>query len=208
MNKLPVHDSLISQKVEKMRNYLAAFIIMIFISGCSSLSLSTDYDNKIDFSNFKTYRWHANNEHNEASIKFLNPIMDQRIRSTIEQQLLSQGYTKASVDKVDFLINYSVVVEEKVDIRTYNNYNGMYPGYGYRAGYGYYGGVGYGSSETQVTHYKQGTLIIDIVNPETGQLIWRGAADGRLPDTADREKSDALVQEYVAKILSEFPPKK
>jgi hypothetical protein len=37
----------------------------------------------------------------------------------------------------------------------------MYPGYSYRGGYGYYGrgyGVAYNTgSETQVTHYKQGT---------------------------------------------------
>ena len=191
-----------------MRHYLLAFIITIFISGCSSLSLSTDYDKTVDFSTFKTYRWHADNKHNEASIKFLNPIMDQRIRSTIDQQLQSQGYTKVNTDTVDFLINYSVVIQERADIRTYNNYNGMYPGYAYRAGYGYYGGVGYGSSETQVTHYNQGTLIIDIISPETDQLMWRGAADGRLPSTADREKSDTLAQQYVTKILSEFPPKK
>ncbi|WP_420831633.1 DUF4136 domain-containing protein [Bathymodiolus japonicus methanotrophic gill symbiont] len=89
--------------------------------------------------------------------------------------------------------------------------SGYYPGYNYRAGYGYYGrgmGVMYNTgSKTQVTHYKQGTLIIDIINPKTDQLIWRGAADGRLPKATDREKSDELVQKYVAKILSNFPPK-
>ncbi|NOQ14076.1 MAG: DUF4136 domain-containing protein [Methyloprofundus sp.] len=193
-----------------MRNYLFAFIATIFLSGCSSLSLSTDYDKKIDFSNFNTYRWHANNEHNEASLKYLNPIMDQRIRSTIDQKLQTQGYTKAStsINPVDFLVNYSIVIEDRADIRTYNNYNGMYPGYAYRGGYGYYGGMGYSSvSNTQVTHYKQGTLIIDIINPETDKLIWRGAADGRLPNDTNRNEQDALVQKYVTRILAEFPPK-
>jgi len=190
-----------------MRIYLFAFFVTVFISGCSSLSLSTDYDKKINFSNFKTYHWHEDNEHNEASLKYLNAIMDQRIRSTIDQQLQRQGYTKKETGSVDFLINYSIVVKDRADVHTYNNYNGMYPGYAYRGGYGYYGGMGYSSSNTQVTHYKQGTLIIDIINPATDQLIWRGAADGRLPNDSNKKERDALTQEYVSKILSEFPPK-
>ena len=192
-----------------MKNYLYALIITIFLSGCSSLSLSTDYDQKIDFSNFHTYRWHADNKHNEASLKYLDHIMDQRIRSAIDQRLQLQNYSKSTTGPVDFLVNYSIVVEDKTDIRTYNNYNGMYPGYAYRAGYGYYGGgVGYGSSETQVTHYQQGTLIIDIINPKTDQLMWRGSADGRLPQESDKDERDALTQKYVSKILSKFPPTK
>lgn len=195
-----------------MRNTLFTIIISIFISGCSSLSLSTDYDKKIDFSNFKTYRWHDENEHNKASVEYLDHIMDQRIRSTIDNQLQSQNFTKARDGQVDFWVNYSIVVEDRADIRTYNNYNGMYPGYGYYGrGYGYYGGgfgMSYSSeSNTQITHYKQGTLIIDIINPETDKLMWRGSADGRLPKGTDKKERDALIQEYVTRILSDFPPK-
>ena len=194
-----------------MRFSLLIFIFTFLVSGCSSLTLSTDYDDKIDFSNFKTYRWHVDNEHNEASLKYLDPIMYQRIRSTIDQQLQLQNFTKTSDGPVDFWVNYSIVVDDRVDVRTYNNYNGMYPGYGYYGrGYGYYGGgvgVAYSTgSQTQVTHYKQGTLIIDIINPKTDKLMWRGSADGRLPKASDREKSDALAKKYVAKILSDFPP--
>lgn len=196
-----------------MKNYLLSIFALIFISGCSSLSLSTDYDNKIDFSNFKTYRWRQENEHNKASVVYFDHIMDQRIRSTIDAQLQSQNYQLATdAEPVDFLINYSIVIEDRADIRTYNNYNGMYPGYTYRAGYGPYGrGVGFGyssGSDTKITHYKQGTLIIDMINPETDKLTWRGAADGRLPKGTDRKERDELTQTYVSKILSDFPPKK
>ena len=189
-----------------MKNYLFVFIITILLSACSSLDVSTDYDQKINFSNLQTYRWHAENDQNKASLKYLDHIMDQRIRSTIDQQLQLQNFTKTTTGPVDFLVNYSIVVEDKTDIRTYNNYNGMYPGYAYRAGYGYYGG-GYGGSETQVTHYKQGTLIIDIINPKTDQLMWRGSADGRLPKESDKNARDELTQKYVSKILLAFPPK-
>ncbi len=191
-----------------MKNTLFTLLISVLISACSSLSLSTDYDNKIDFSNLKTYRWHAENDHNKASLKYLDNIIDQRIRSTIDQQLQKQHYIKQNEGTVDFWVNYSVVLEDRVDIRTYNNYNGMSPGfYGYRAGFGYHRGAFNTGSNTQVTHFKQGTLIIDIINPETDQLMWRGFADGRLPKNSDKAERDTLAQQYVAKILSKFPPK-
>lgn len=195
-----------------MRKYLLSFIVIVFITSCSSLTLDTDYDKSIDFSSLKTYRWHAQNKYNTASQQYLkvNNLMDQRIRSTINQQLKTQGYILESTKKVDFLVNYSVVIEDKTDIHTYNNYNGYYPGFRYGTGFGYYGhGIAYNSgSDIQVIYYQQGTLIIDIVNPETDQLMWRGAADGRLPKSANRTEKDKLIQQNVTKILSDFPPKK
>lgn len=193
-----------------MRHFLFILTLSMILSGCSSLTLRTDYDEKIDFSSFKTYRWHTENQHNIASLKYLDHILDQRIRAEINAELQQKGYIKVDSGPVDFWINYSVVVKEKADIRTYNNYNGMYPGYGYGRPYGYYGGgmaMSYSTgSNTEVTYYNQGTLLIDILNPATDQLMWRGAADGRLPKSSDRKKSDKLVKAYVSKILSDFPP--
>lgn len=194
-----------------MKTYIFIFL-SFFISGCSSLNLSTDYDPSIDFSAFKTYSWHSGNEYNSASLQYLDNIMDQRIRSTIDEQLQKKGYRKVGSMEANFWVNYSVVVKERADIRTYNNYGGMYPGFGFRGGYGYGGrpmmGMGMSTSNTQINYFKQGTLIIDVINPATNQLIWRGAADGRLPKTSDRQKSDELAIKYVTRILSDFPPKK
>ncbi len=186
--------------------------IIFFISGCSSLNLITDYDETINFTQLKTYAWHKANEHNENSNHYLNVnhIMDQRIRSLIDQELKNKGLTKSSITP-DFLVNYSIVVEDRTDIQTYNNYNGYYPGFRYGASFGTYGqhmNMSYSSgSDTQITYYQQGTLIIDVINPKTDQLMWRGAADGRLPKNANKQEQDKLIQKYITKILSSFPPK-
>lgn len=196
-----------------MKNIFFTLIITFFISGCSSLSLSTDYDRNIDFSSFKTFRWHPTNQQHKTSVQAIDHIMDQRIRATIEQQLSHQNYAKAGTDseQVDLLINYSFVIEDRSDIQTYNNYYGMYPGYPFDAGYGFYGRhTGFAFNpvfDTLVTHYKQGTLIIDIISPITNKLMWRGSADGRLPTDTNRKARDRLVNNYVSRILRHFPPK-
>jgi len=193
--------------------FILLLMTVIISSSCSSLNLTTDYDETINFTQLKTYAWHKANKHNENSNHYLkvNHIMDQRIRSLINQELKNEGLIKSSTTP-DFLINYSIIVEDRTDIQTYNNYNGYYPGFRYGAGFGTYGqymsmSYGSGSSNTQVTYYQQGTLIIDVINPKTDQLMWRGAADGRLPKNANKQEKDKLIQKYITKILSNFPPK-
>jgi len=95
-----------------MRHFLFILTLSIILSGCSSLTLSTDYDEKIDFSLFKTYSWHTENQHNVASLKYLDPIMDQRIRAEIDTQLREKNYIKVESGPVDFWVNYTVVVKE------------------------------------------------------------------------------------------------
>ncbi|WP_350609356.1 DUF4136 domain-containing protein, partial [Pseudoalteromonas sp. 41-MNA-CIBAN-0057] len=55
--------------------------------------------------------------------------------------------------------------------------------------------------------YEVGTLVIDIIDRESNQLIWRGAKDGRLKKKQTPSQREAAIKETVANILSNFPPK-
>jgi len=71
--------------------------------------------------------------------------------------------------------------------------------YGYR-----YGPRGrwYGNN-VQVHHYREGTLIIDFVDPDDKVLVWRGTAVGSMQYFTGGEDE---VQSSVAKMLEKFPP--
>lgn len=186
-------------------------LMVYLISACSSpLNITTDYDDTVNFSQLKKYAWHAHNEHNHASKKYLNnELVDKRIRLNIEQQLAEKGFVLQD-GKADFLVNYTVTIEDKTDIRSYNTYNGYSPGFRYGMGVGTYGSgvsIGYSSGASpQVTYYQQGILVIDMVDPNTETLIWRGMADGRLPKNQTQEDISEMVQRVVMKTLSNFPP--
>ena len=53
-----------------------------------------------------------------------------------------------------------------------------------------------------------GTLIIDIVDRESNQLVWRGAKEGRLKKNQSPEQREASINKTVSEILSNFPPQK
>jgi hypothetical protein len=51
-----------------------------------------------------------------------------------------------------------------------------------------------------------GTLVVDVIDGESGELAWRGWAEGALLDTPSSEKLDEYAGEVISKILKGFPP--
>jgi hypothetical protein len=64
-----------------------------------------------------------------------------------------------------------------------------------------------GVSTSQVHHYKEGTIVIEIVDYKSNQMIWQGAAAGALTGLNSPEKADEAVPRAVHDILAKFPPK-
>ena len=119
----------------------------------------------------------------------------------------------------DFLIAYSVAVEDKVDVRSngfgYGYGYGYGHGYGYRPGYyrfGYrsrYYGFGYGSGYYNNGglygyQYKEATLILDFIDPASNELLWRGVYIDKIDDSGII--TEDKINEAVTHILEKFPP--
>jgi hypothetical protein len=62
-----------------------------------------------------------------------------------------------------------------------------------------------GEATTTEQDYKEGTLVVDIYDTNSKQLIWRGSAEDTLSDKA--EKNEKSLDKGVAKMFQEFPPK-
>ena len=186
--------------------------------GCSSnpVTYGSDFKATVDFANYKTYSWHAPNEYNVSSKAYAaNDIVDERIRQSVDVELLKKGFTQVDTEKADFLVNYSITSEDQLDVRTYNTYNGYSSGWNHGAYYGShyrYSGVGYGAYkpevETKVTHYKQGTFVLDILGGKTDKLVWRGTAEARMSKAElTAEEREAKIASIVKSVLSAFPPR-
>jgi hypothetical protein len=65
--------------------------------------------------------------------------------------------------------------------------------------------MGY-NTQTTAREYEVGTLILDVVDRASNQLVWRGAKEGRLQKNQSPEKRTEVIKETVANILSNFPP--
>jgi len=185
-----------------LQRFLGALLIAA-IGGCSTMTSNYDYDRSVSFSGFKTYGWLPDPQKKTGDLRIDgNSLLALRIRNAVESQLTAKGYTKQSTGNSDFLVGYHVTLKKKTTAIMLNNSYGMSWRERYR--YGPSGRVG-GPPETY--SYDEGTLILDMVDPKTRKLVWRGSATDQVSLSANREAKQEKVNEAVKQILEQFPPK-
>jgi hypothetical protein len=52
-----------------------------------------------------------------------------------------------------------------------------------------------------------GTLVLDMYDPATKQLVWTGRASKTLDASANQEKKQKNLDKAMQKLLKSFPPK-
>jgi hypothetical protein len=100
----------------------------------------------------------------------------------------------------DLLVNFMVSTKETLQTRPST---GASMHYG-RGGYGTWGGYSMSMSTTEVVQRTEGTVAIDIIDASRQQLVWEGAASGRVTDRVRENRAEA-VNIAVRDILARFP---
>ena len=175
---------------------LSTCFLLLFLS-CSSINVYSDYDKNTDFSNFKTYAFYKKGIDRVE----ISDLDKRRILRAIERELNAKGMVLS--DDPDMLVNIFTKSREKIDVYT-NNYYGWYPWY-YGYGPGYYG-PGYGFGYTNVSSSTEGTLFIDLIDARRKELAWQGIGTGILSYSKSVEKKEAMISDFVTKIMTAYPP--
>jgi hypothetical protein len=172
----------------------AWLLLTAVLLSCASFQVDVDYDQAKDFSGYRTFTWFPRAQPQTGDYRIDDPLLEQRIREAVEQQLQARGFRKVEDVAPDFYVTYHLSIEQKLDVYTVNR--------GYYGPYGYY--VGW--PETEVRQYDEGTLVIDIADQREKKVVWRGLAVGRVRQHATPEERTQAVNEAVAAILAKFPP--
>jgi hypothetical protein len=172
---------------------------LFLLWGCSSYSFKTDYDPEIDMSGYKTYMWYAGKMPDDDALS-ANPLVKKRVATGVDQVLQEKGFSIGTEDAYDFVVIIHAGNKEKMQVTNYG-----YGGYGYgRYGRGWGGYGGYGG--TDVYQYDETTLVIDIVDAKSKEMVWRGTVTGVVKDNPSREEQEHNIHNVVTKMLSDFPP--
>jgi hypothetical protein len=170
---------------------ILAMLFLFILGSCSSIRINSDYDKSVDFSQYKTYAFHKRGI-DRVEISGLDK---KRILNAIDAELSKKGMIKS--ENPDLLINIFTKERERINVDQFN------AGWGYGWGYGWnpylWGG------RTYVSSYVEGTLYIDLIDAKKKELVWEGEGVGYL--TENRERKESQINEFVAKILAQFPPK-
>lgn len=191
-------------------SHLALVLVLVLTGACSSnpITYKSAYDHHADFADLQTFAWREPNEHNENSATYIaNPFVDERIKNHIELELQEKNYQKVDPADADFLVNYTVVTGNKIDMRDYN----LYTGYSSRYVGGYYGSVYQVTpqyqSGSEYSIHEEGTFVLDFTESHDDSLLWRGTAEGRMSkQQLTPEGLDERIEMVVGEVLAGFPP--
>jgi hypothetical protein len=100
----------------------------------------------------------------------------------------------------DLLVNFVVSTKETLQTRPGT---GASMHYG-RGGYGTWGGYSMSMSTTEVVQRTEGTVAVDVIDAARRELVWEGAASGRITDKVRDNRAEA-VNVAIREIFARFP---
>jgi hypothetical protein len=167
----------------RVANACIAVTALILLGACAAAQEITNDYSKADFAHFKTYAWASGHPVEDE-------LLNQSIISSIDAQLSAKGLTKVSPgEHPDVLVSYDVVFDR--DIR----------------GTGFRDGLRNLRWRSGSKYVLIGMLVVNLVDSDTGTMVWRGMASGDVDANASPKKHDKKIHEVAQKIFRNYPPK-
>jgi hypothetical protein len=167
---------------------LCTLLALAFVACNLSLAqnVTSNYMPGTNFAKYHTYKWVAIEGGTHP-----NQIVDAEIKQAVDAQMSAKGFTVTTADNADLYVGYQVAVDQE---KQWNAY-GM--------GGPRWGGMGSATSST----ISNGTLVVDMYDPSTKQLVWTGNATKTLDPSNNQQKNQNNLNKAMQKLLKNFPPK-
>jgi len=174
-----------------MRTLAVAAAMSVAGATAYAQDVKVDFDKSANFSGIHTFA-------TKIGTSWNNPISEKRVLGEVQEAIAAKGWTPTEEAKADALVVLHGATEKQKSLNTF--YSGGYGGYGWRGGWG--GGMG--SSTTTVDEYTVGTLVVDVFDAKSKQLLYRGIASDELSNKP--EKNAKKLAKATDKLFKDFPP--
>lgn len=157
---------------------LLAIALVASQTACATARVNSDWDRNASFASYRTYAW-VDTPGMEAMNRAT--LFDRRLRASMDAELATKGLSKAQDEgKADLLIVYHAGMQEKLDVTN----------------------SGYFGQRTDVRQFKEGTLVIDLVEQKSMSLVWRGTI---VTEMNGPDQSGEKLDKAVKKMFEKYP---
>ena len=162
-----------------------------FGAGCATMRVNSYIDRGVDLRQYRTYSWGPADTSSTGDPRLdNNRFFDERVRARVDLELTQRGFDKASAQQADLLVHYHASVSQEIDVREIDD------------------SAFCAEHDCAPFIYDKGTLFVDLVEPRTDKLIWRGWAEGSLEGVIDNQAvMESRIDEAVTRILTRLPPR-
>ena len=173
---------------------------------CSTITVNHRHDETEDFTRFRSYAWMPKAAAS-GNLPIDEPTVDRRIKRSVEEQLHFKGFRKTSAAEADFLIGYQVALDEQLsanEVATNYDFNES------KTDPKLIGTVQTNNSARDLTYvrtYEQGTLILNVADATSKELVWWSSAQAEVSATDNAEVRKKRINKAVSQMLKDFPPR-
>jgi hypothetical protein len=164
----------------------AAFVAALVSIPAFADRVVFDYDHSVNFTHYRTYSW----GHIHAS----DPLFEGHIRDAVDHALQAKGWQLVPYGG-NVTLTAVAIERHRAEYTTF--YDGLGGGLRWR-------GWGFGMATTSIDRVPIGTLVIDMYDSSSENLIWRGEASDQLSDKPDKDTKK--LDKAVGKLFEKFPP--
>lgn len=181
---------------------IMSFTLVALVAMLGAVSLAetkSDYDHHYRLAPGSTWNFRAQKNTANDSLGN-NGLWDRRVRDDLTSQLKSAGLMQTSNGAPDLQISYHLGTRQGYETEYLNTgFPGYYGRFGYRRRW-----IGWGPSWGTTTVWKipylQSTLVMDVYDAHTNQLVWRGYDT----KTIDYNKADKTINSAVEHLAKRF----
>ncbi|MFZ5570276.1 MAG: DUF4136 domain-containing protein [Thermodesulfobacteriota bacterium] len=172
------------------KHALSSIVAVLLLSACASfptrdIQVEAQADPKANFSGYKTYAWLGtaaivNDPHGQWEPPAFDA--DAEIKYLIDRELRARNMSESTTNP-DLIVAFAAGVDmEALGLKTDPE-----------------------TKMTQVTNVPQGSLVIALVDSETGFAIWLGVASAEVQDNPDEKTVKARLNYAVTRLFQEMP---
>ncbi|MDR9830421.1 DUF4136 domain-containing protein [Vibrio sp. FNV 38] len=178
--------------LNSLKKSFALVSAVAVLSGCAA-SVATDYDAAANFAEYKTYKFE---DRGDAPLS----LDGSRIQQAVSNELAVKGITTADQDN-DLVVRFDIL--EASELRSDGPTFSFGVGSGGRnSRFGY--GIG-ASTPTRVTEIKYGKIVVDLVDSQTNEVVWRSISQRQLRETMKPSTRQEFIVEQVNEMFKEYP---
>jgi len=172
-------------------------LIFAMLSGCMySRSAISKYRSDFNFSQISSYSFYDRNS-DFSNFQNISDATRNSIELAIEQVLDKNGFEYQLPESADVVVAYHLINRKSKELATYNK-GVKYCAYCLRAGEGKKG--------KDAWKIIPGSLIVDIINPESQSSVWRSVYDLKIKVDKDNSKEVQLkIYQAINAMMEKYP---
>ena len=193
----------------KKIKYVGFFVVLMLLISCGTSNVATMKTTNKDLSRYDTFAYLPNSNPAGTGINYNDEKVNTAVIETINMNMQQAGYN-LDRENPDLLVLVSTKTNKETGVTSEPVY-ARYPYEGtlttihpYYSNY-YYPGfstfnrvVGY---DTDTYQYREGTLVINLVDRETRETVWKGIASENIYN----QGTTAAIRELVNEIFEQYP---